>query len=104
MRRSRTIDPPLFNIMRPGFRHWKWSVHLEISSAGYCTSVSVIAVHPDTERPLVGQAVAPIILGDDVRVAMEDLAIEACLAAIEPPLTGMERLPRRLSGPFPPRD
>lgn len=100
MRDARSHIPPFINIMRPGYRQWKWQVTIDVNSNGYVSSVQVAAVLPADPLGCHGSAVAAITATDDLHEAIELLAIEACLDAIEDVLPGHEKPLRRLHGPF----
>jgi hypothetical protein len=100
MRDARSHIPPFINIMRPGYRQWIWRVHIDVNSNGYVSTVLVVAVLPADGEATHGRATASLTAEDDLHEAIEQLAIEACLDAIEEVLPGHEKPPRTLKGPF----
>jgi hypothetical protein len=90
MRRTQTPQRPLFDIMRPGFRQWQWTVTMHVASSGYITDVVVRADHGVGADQLTGLAHSEIPLGYDVAEILGELAIEACLAGCEATLPGHE--------------
>lgn len=88
MRNRRTPQRPILHINRPVGNAWKWTVAYEIGSSGYAHRVHVTALRDDPTGPMVGAAWCDIKVHDDLSQAIEDLAVEAMLAACEPQLDG----------------
>lgn len=87
-RNNRTPFPPLFTVDRPVGANWTWEVTYKVASSGYPTGCHVSAVRWSGEEYLVGIASCDLSLYDDLRQAIEVLAIEAMMAACEPQLDG----------------
>lgn len=93
---NRTRLAPFLDILRPGQRMWKWTIELEVASSGYVTDATVIAHGGTSADPIVGSATSRVPLGGALEKALPELAIEACLSAMEPPLPGIPGSPRKL--------
>jgi hypothetical protein len=88
MRNHRSPNPPLFTVDRPIGHHWTWEVTYQVASSGYPTKCHVTSMRGHGVDIMVGVAWCDMTLGDDLREAIECLAVESMLAACEPPLDG----------------
>lgn len=86
MKRNRTSNPPLFDLLRPGGNAWKWTVTYQVASSGYPSSCHVTAIRAVEGEELAGSASCDVALYDDLREVIEFLAVEAMMAACEPTL------------------
>jgi hypothetical protein len=97
MRRTRTEHPPILRLASEQWRRFSWVVTMRIASSGYATGLHVEAVYrlgDDTDH---GYASCDLQPGDDLRIALEALAVEACLGAHEPVLEGFPKPTVKLS-------
>ncbi len=88
MRRSRTIQRPLFDVMRPDGAAWTWEVTYKVASSGYVHEAHVLARRRSDLETLVGTASCEVLLHDPLDEVLEYLAVESMLAACQPELGG----------------
>lgn len=87
--KNRTTARPILNInSRPIGPAWTWSITMQVSSSGYTNRCHVTAIRGQGDDELVGSAWAHVGLQHDVSKVIEELAVEAMMAACEPLLDG----------------
>lgn len=86
MKRNRTNQRPLFDIMRPGSNLWTWEVTYKVSQSGYVNEAHVLARRFDADDPMAGSASCMVEHDMHLNEVLEFLAVEAMLAACEPTL------------------
>lgn len=88
MKPNRMPRRPMFNGQRLKHRYWRYSVLFDLGETGQVTMCTVTAFRATGTDPLSGTARGNVPLTADLTEVVEQLAIEAMIAATEPDLFG----------------